>query len=312
MSKDSTKKSFLNVQLTNTNHAMAALETDFESSCADKKILNMEMPLEQLACSEGYSEFWGDDSDIVESGEELNKNMKWVRTEHHLMISFQFSDLNLFEKVDDIYTAAYAFSEQLGFACLLRTWNYIDRINVIENDQERYQTFCVARHQALARLDKLQAPNPAATAIGGINGQNNFVFLFSHNPGIVVENKRQISAWNYPEKYAPKQPRFSRAMQYGDLLMCSGTASVIGHETIHLNDLGAQLEECLINIGTLLEDSSLNNEIGSGMYRFYLRDSSHLSQVLEQLKRHDIDNYVILAGDVCRDDLLIECEAVFQ
>ena len=75
------------------------------------------------------------------------------------------------------------------------------------------------------------------------------------NVGEVIENQRQVPAWEYPVKYAPKQPRFSRAMVCGKLFMCSGTASVLGHETIHLDDVQSQLRECLRNVQTLLESS---------------------------------------------------------
>lgn len=310
MSENSKNSQFLSVHAANINHAMASFGSD--SEFLDPSLLHIKMPLKQLACSAGYIEFWGDHNQTIESGHDPDQFLTWVSTEHHLLLSFEYPNSNLHKIINKVYKDAYERSHYLGFDHLLRTWNYIDQINSYENGQERYQTFCVARHEILADLNKLDLPNPAATAIGGHNGQNYFVFLFSHNPGVVVENKRQISAWKYPEKYAPKQPRFSRAMQYGGLLMCSGTASVIGHETVHLNDLESQFEECLINIKALIDESTINVDLSSGMYRFYLRDKDKLSSVLELVEKHGIRQYVVVEGEICRDNLLIECEAVFQ
>lgn len=282
-------------------------EFDIGKSTAD-----IALPLDVLAQSDQYQECWIDHTDIIDVEFEGETDFKALESKHHLVMAFNLNHEPLVDLVVKVYQFAYSISADLGFNHLIRVWNYLDGINTIENDVERYQTFCVARHQVLEHLEKLDAPNPAATAIGGHNGENLFVFLFSKQPGIVVENKRQISAWQYPKKYSPKQPRFSRAMQYGDLLMCSGTASVVGHETIHLNDLSAQFNECLINVQALLDESSLDVDIESGLYRFYLRDKTLINQVVKLIESKNIMKYIVLEGDICRENLLIECEAVFQ
>jgi chorismate lyase/3-hydroxybenzoate synthase len=272
----------------------------------------MTVPLETLCESKEYQEFWSDGETVTAEPRANNSLLKIVETAEHLVVSYQCNALSLFDAVSQVYQDAYTVSAAKGFQHLIRVWNYIDQINTVEAGTERYQTFCVARHKVLEKLQLLNKNNPAATAIGGHNGENIFVFLFSKQAGQVVENKRQISAWQYPEKYSPKQPRFSRAMQYGDLLMCSGTASVVGHETIHLNDLAAQFNECLVNIQALLDESTINVDIKSGLYRFYLRDKTLVNQVVELIKLEEIESYVVLEGDICRENLLIECEAVFQ
>lgn len=270
------------------------------------------MPLKVLAQSVEFQECWSDDSQVLVKSVDDKPELTVAVSDHHLMLSFQSKNQPLDLLVKEVYQTAYQMAQQHGFKYLIRVWNYLDQINQIENNTERYQTFCVARHQALDSLKQLDQPNPAATAIGGHFGHNTFVFLFSHQTGLVVENKRQVSAWQYPRQYAPKQPRFSRAMQYGELLLCSGTASVVGHQTIHLNDLAAQFDECLINIQALLDESTLETPLSQGVFRFYLRDQSLVNEVIEKIQVHDISEYVVLEGDVCRENLLIECEAVFQ
>ncbi len=296
--------SFRGLQI-NANDAANCIVTNNKSTV-------FTMPLTVLAQSPGFQELWSDGSAVLIKSDEGKAELTVAQTSHHLMLSFQCADLPLAESVKEVYSTAYQFAHQQGFEHLIRVWNYIDQINRIEQGTERYQAFCVARHQVLEDLQQLETPNPAATAIGGHYGHNSFVFLFSHQPGQVVENKRQVSAWQYPRQYAPKQPRFSRAMQYGDLLLCSGTASVVGHETIHLDDLSAQFDECMVNIQALLDESDVDTPINEGVYRFYLRDQKLMDQVLAKLQALKINDFVLLEGDVCRENLLIECEAVFQ
>ena len=270
------------------------------------------MPLSLLAQSPDYHEQWSDGTAVVVQSIVGKHTLTLAETEHHLMLSFQCDNQALDELINEVYSTAYQLAHQHGFKHLIRVWNYLDQINQHEKDIERYQTFCVARHQVLETQQQLVHPNPAATAIGGHYGHNTFVFLFSHQAGQVIENKRQVSAWQYPRQYAPKQPRFSRAMQYGGLLLCSGTASVVGHETIHLDDLAAQFDECLINVQALLDESELETLLNQGIYRFYLRDKSLVDQVVAKIMAVEIGRYVVLEGDICRENLLIECEAVFQ
>ncbi len=270
------------------------------------------MPLTVLAHSPGFRESWSDGELVQINVIDGQAEFVEAQTACHLMLNFQSSNRPLKELVDEVYKAAYQTAQEKGFGSLIRVWNYLDQINDKEAGMERYQTFCVARHEVLDELGYLNEPNPAATAIGGHFGHNTFTFLFSRQMGKVIENKRQVSAWNYPNRYSPKQPRFSRALQYGHLLLCSGTASVVGHETIHLNDLDAQFDECMINIQALLEESDLVTPLNQGIYRFYLRDKVLLPAVLEKIKALKIEHFLLLEGDICRKNLLIECEAVFQ
>ena len=273
---------------------------------------DVELPLKVLTQSVDYRECWFDGSEVVEIDLIGTKTGKAWLSDHHLVVVAEFNNTSLHDMVVESYQSAYRLSEAKGFQHVLRTWNYLDRINEIEDQEERYQTFCVARHEALAELGKLEVPHPAATAIGGHHGKNLFVFLFAKQAGRVIENKRQVSAWNYPKQYAPKQPRFSRAMQCGTLLMCSGTASVLGHKTIHLNDVSAQFEECLKNVSVLLTEDVNQHQIKDGIYRFYLREAAHTALIESKINELGIEKYSILHSDVCRENLLIECEVVFQ
>ncbi len=281
----------------------------FNLSAGQSSVVDVEIPLEILSKSPSYAEFWLDGSAVlVESGSEVTK----ISTHSHLVLIFQSEESNVGHLIKDVYSRAYQIREQLGFLHLLRTWNYIHDINGTDTGMERYQEFCVARHEVLERFKQLEAPNPAATAIGCHNGKNSFVFLFSRQPGQVIENKRQVSAWQYPVVYAPKQPRFSRAMLLDGMLMCSGTASVIGHETVHVNDLKGQFLECLNNVDQLLQSCQHASDIRTGYYRFYLRNKENAGLLESLIIDQGIEHFIILQGDICRDNLLLECEVVFQ
>jgi hypothetical protein len=62
-----------------------------------------------------------------------------------------------------------------------------------------------------------------------------------------------VSAYDYPRQYGPAAPSFSRAALTPDpLLLISGTASIVGHASVHLGDVTAQLEETLANLANRL------------------------------------------------------------
>lgn len=267
------------------------------------------IPLEVLAHSPAYAEHWCVAQPVTS---ERFADYHQIMTDQYLVLIFADPEADFEHWVTHSYRTAYQAAAEAGYDHLLRTWNYLYDINGKTHGLERYQLFCVARHRVMEALDLLDRPNPAATAIGCHTPENVVVFLFSRASGRVIENKRQTPAWQYPRQYAPKQPRFSRALIVNDVLLCSGTASVVGHETVHLDDLPAQFDECLNNLQVLIEESGAGHQLADGMYRFYMRDTSDLPVVLEKIKDHGIRQFVVLHGAVCRENLLIECEVVFQ
>jgi len=267
------------------------------------------VPLKVLSRSESYAESWVDEAPVVSKATAFGAE---IISPKHLAFTYHSDkqDVELITK--QAYELAFQSSHDNAYPHLIRTWNYLHDINGADKGLERYQSFCVARHEILEKYGQLSTPNPAATAIGSHNGKNVFVFLFAKEQGQVIENKRQVSAWDYPKQYAPKQPRFSRAMQHESVLMCSGTASVVGHETRHLNDVLAQFDECLKNVSVLLSENGNKHDLKDGLYRFYIRAANQVDLVEEKIIGFGIENYIVLHGDVCRENLLIECEVVFQ
>lgn len=167
---------------------------------------------------------------------------------------------NLETLSEQAYHSLLDLTSQQGHPHLIRIWNYFPNINQEQNQQERYRSFCIGRHRACANHEGFENRLPAATAIGTQSAGFLIYFLASKTVGLQVENPRQVSAFRYPAIYSPKSPSFSRAILkawHGQRdLYLSGTASVVGHKSCHLNDEVAQLQESLRNIQQLLKEAS--------------------------------------------------------
>lgn len=220
------------------------------------------------------------------------------------------------------YARLTAFLERHGYPRLLRVWNFLSEINAGRNDQERYRQFCLGRHQALAGTQGFERQLPAATAIGMHEPGMLIYFLAAKNPGVQVENPRQVPAFQYPREYGPRSPSFSRATysRFGgvDHLLVSGTASVVGHATRHPDDTLLQVDETMANIQALLAHSAQNHLEGRQWepetLRLFLRDRSELPGVREKFRRILGPGVplLLLEGDVCRTDLRVEIEGLYR
>lgn len=269
----------------------------------------MNVPLEVLAASEGHQETWAVDSSVTQSETDM---AQLVSHPEYLLILIESQSRHIMDLTEASYQHAFDQAQAMSYPELIRTWNFFPDINQPENGMERYQHFCVARQMVLNQHPQFNGHNPAATAIGSHGADSSFVFVFAKTPGVGIENDRQVPAWQYPEQYAPKQPRFTRGMVHGGVLMCSGTASVVGHETLHVGDLEKQCGESLRNVKQVILQSKKNVSWREGVFRFYLRERADLPRLMPLIAEAGIKHYVVLLGDVCRENLLVECEAVFQ
>jgi chorismate lyase/3-hydroxybenzoate synthase len=162
---------------------------------------------------------------------------------------------------------------------------------------------------------------PAATAIGRRDGSPilQVYWLAARRAGLPLENPRQLSAYRYPRQYGPAAPSFSRAMLVEQrLLMISGTASIIGHASHHPGNLQAQIEETLRNLASVMQRAAATSaeipaRLHSGsLLKIYLRDPGSVD-VAEAVLRERLPKgvpYMILAADICREDLLVEIDCI--
>jgi len=213
----------------------------------------------------------------------------------------------------------------LGYPHLLRVWNYFPQINRESNGLERYRHFCVGRHQALAE-DCADFPRtlPAGTAIGTMSGPLSIHFLTARQPGIHIENPRQVSAYHYPPVYGPRSPSFARATlrqsASGSQLFISGTASVVGHVSAHIGNPYTQALETLHNVNTLIAHTEQLHGVrrgqwtGKSVFKVYIRDPEHFERIRDILKERLPSRVQILylQGEMCRRELLVEIEAILE
>lgn len=238
------------------------------------------------------------------------------------------------------YDQIFTLIARLKYPNIFRFWNYIPNINTHSYELERYRQFNLGRHEAfLAHQRDVVGNNvPAACALGfnapefnasGLNesGSNareqavlSIAFMAGHVQPLAIENPRQISAYQYPEQYGPVSPTFSRAslvkLKQSELLLISGTASIVGHATQHVSDAVVQTREALANIEAILEQANLeashaNFSMADLHYRVYVRDPAHVVEIHDELKRYIATDFNVeyCQADICRKELLLEIEA---
>ena len=219
------------------------------------------------------------------------------------------------------YAALVAFWRDSDYPHLLRIWNYFDAITLGEGDSERYRQFCVGRVQGLGDVDTRTLP--AATAIGSRDGRRvlQVYWLAAREPGLPLENPRQVSAYRYPREYGPQSPTFARALLPPSPrvpLLLSGTASIVGHASQHADSLRAQLDETLTNLDSLLGATrerapTLSPHLdGTSRLKVYVRDATDADAVAAQLEARLGTRvpWLMLHADVCRRELLVEIEGM--
>jgi len=227
--------------------------------------------------------------------------------------------------LDRATTSAYLridlLLRRMGYPCWLRMWNFVSHINQGDGDAERYRQFSQGRHNALALKPGFEARLPAATAIGTGDDGMTVYFLAAREPGEQVENPRQVSAFRYPTAYGPKSPSFSRGnlkhWADGVHLFVSGTASIVGCETVHPGDLEGQLDETWRNFESLLQQAALLEPAAGAFHaaglKIFLRRGELAGELLPRVRQlfgEDVP-MLCLAGDICRRDLLLEIEGLF-
>jgi enamine deaminase RidA (YjgF/YER057c/UK114 family) len=228
----------------------------------------------------------------------------------------------LHEATTQAYREICATLDAENYPHLLRVWNYLPDINRDSHGTERYRQFNTARQQVLRECGRSLAGNvPAASALGAASDSPVVVyFLAARTAPTFLENPRQVSAYHYPQQYGSHSPVFSRAtllrQSGGVTLLISGTASIVGHRSLHVGDSAAQTRETLANIEALLAEANraargARFELGALACKVYVRRPADLPVIKAELAAAlDAGTKLIyLQADICRQDLLVEIEA---
>ena len=228
----------------------------------------------------------------------------------------------LHEATTELYRQICATLDAEGYPYLLRIWNYVPDINRDSHGSERYRQFNRARQHALQASGRpLTGSVPAASALGAAAGSPLVAyFLAARTAPTFIENPRQLSAYHYPRRYGTHSPVFSRAtvMRQTDslTLFISGTASIVGHRSLHVGDAAAQTRETLTNIEALLGEANRTAygghfTLGSLACKVYVRRPEDLPAIQAELGTAlgNGARAIYLKADICRQDLLVEIEA---
>jgi len=223
-----------------------------------------------------------------------------------------------------VYRELLQLAQQRGYPNLIRAWHYFPGIHSGEGDLELYRQFTAGRALAFDEFFYQGETFPAGTAIGTDEGTPFTISaLATRDPCRMIENPRQISAYRYPREYGSTSPSFSRAVVVastsGYRILMSGTASIVGHRSMHPDDPAQQAIETLRNLDALIQQARLETRtvpssgqvLTDGYLRIYVRRAAQAEEIEAVLRKHlaDAPSLVFLRGDICRRELLLEIEA---
>ena len=250
--------------------------------------------------------------------------VQWSRNAELLFTSIEVAEVDgdIEAATATAYAALSEFLSHSGYPSLLRTWNYLDAITEGDDDNERYRRFCLGRVRGLQVVN--DAAMPAATCIGCFDGRRRVQVycLSARQPGTPLENPRQVSAYAYPRQYGPQSPSFARAMlpplTTGLPLLQSGTAAIVGHRSQHHGSVAMQLDETLTNLQSLIDRArqqrpALPAHLGEqSLLKVYVRNPQDAAEVSLHLQQRGLaeSSFIVLHGEVCRAELLVEIEGL--
>lgn len=226
--------------------------------------------------------------------------------------------------------------EGLSIKNIIRQWNYIENIAIVENVEDapqNYQDFndVRARYYNQVNFDR---GYPAATGIGQDTGGVIIGFVAVSDSDIItikpIANPGQIDAHRYSEEVLEGNseqkctPKFERAklVSIGErnYVYVSGTASILGEETVHVGDVEKQTLTTIENIKRLFTRENQDTldldfdveEIQFSHLRVYVKYKKDIPAVQKVCDAElNCKSSLFLESDVCREDLLVEIEGVF-
>ncbi len=243
---------------------------------------------------------------------------QWSCSEDYFFVSLvvPFDDSENLEIVSQVaYENLLNTIQNSGFPQLMRLWNILPNINVGDGNSENYRLFCTGRLNAFSKFGISDEQFPAASAVGHFGSVLTLYGLSTKRYPKNIANPRQVNAFKYPSQYGPSSPSFARAtsLSYSDdaqhdYCFISGTASILGHETVHVNNLQGQLHTTNDNILYLLQEVGLKRR-NIKTSRVYIRHPEHFEEIKNTVSAwYPNSDIVYTHADICRSDLLVEIE----
>jgi chorismate lyase/3-hydroxybenzoate synthase len=220
----------------------------------------------------------------------------------------------------------------------IRFWNFVPGPgDEMAPGLDRYMVFNTGRYDAYARGDgtaRAFSHTLATASAVGVQSSDLAIFcLASQTPGTPIENPRQTPSWQYSTRYGPKPPCFARATMVSHArerrLLIGGTASIVGEDSRHVGDPGAQVEETIANLSALIAaamtargtdgvnrpvgPTSGNDAIGRlSEVRVYVARAGDaaLVRALVVARCPGMTRLEMTLSQICRPELLVEIEGV--
>lgn len=250
-----------------------------------------------------------------------------------------------FAQANDCFKQMHRQLKKAGFHFnqVVRTWLYERDIVAMEKNgsgvaHQRYQILNDARRKFFTEGNggdaftfPLDLP-PASTGIGMSEGTFVMECLALDVPSGAIEitplkNPEQIDAHAYTQEVLLRgaaavkaAPLFSRGMSIRKdyrMMLISGTASIKGQATVWVDDPIGQARTTLENIDLVLKQAQASLKDVQQL-RIYIKNSKQKAELaqriaaIQQVVEKTLPNIpkLFLVGDVCRDNLLVEIEAL--
>ncbi len=205
---------------------------------------------------------------------------------------------------------------------LWRAWNFIPRINDetpgTNGRRDRYMAFNRGRHLGFEDALEESAFHPVASGVGHAGDDLVLHLLVGDEAISPVDNPRQTLPAAYSERFGHPPPVFSRGgaivLEDAELLLVSGTASVVGEESLHLGDLHGQLEETMRNIRVVVERAWAGGRTSElGHWLVYLPEatagsSGMVEAAIRAATEGSTPRIEIREQALCRPELMVEIE----
>ncbi|MEL0101874.1 MAG: hypothetical protein VW837_00105 [Gammaproteobacteria bacterium] len=261
-------------------------------------------------------EIWQTDEKVTQS---YYENINIVKNNYLIFGSVIFDNNKSYDKLSEQIQKSYSNFFKIANENemqIVKIWHYIpELLKTYDHKKTNYSLLCESREIIYKKYYQDQC-YPAATVIG-IEGKKILIYFIAAKCDIyeTIENKRQVSSYDYPQNIFLEKPMFSRAIKFStksfkyNKLIISGTASIRGYESMHSEDISKQLEESLKNYKTFLDI----DDNASNICRIYMskKEKDNFNLINSKLENCLGNNkFILLYGDICRTELLVEIEGI--
>lgn len=239
------------------------------------------------------------------------------------------------QRVVEAYRSVFEALETHPLSSPVRFWAFLPGIHDdLGAGLDRYMAFNAGRYGAYAahfsRPADFGRSVPTASAVGVQGDKFILHCLAANEPGLPVENPRQIPAYQYSRRFGPMPPCFARATLLGGqtdspMLIVGGTASITGEDSRHIGHLEEQARETFRNLASLVASAAgrtLPEEAPAAQLEPFLAAFQELRVYHPRpADQSAINTFIrsyfssrcrveLLQASLCRSELLIEIEGL--